>query len=776
MNKAFLLASLFLCTFVNAQIADIPDINFRNALKNSLCVDTNGDQIGDADADTNNDGQIQVSEIMDIISLNVNSKYINSLSGIAGFSNLQHLYCESNFLTSLDLQGLTSLRSLSCDNNFSMTSLNIEGLVNLRELSCRSNNIGALNLQGMINLRNLNCNGNNISALNVQGLVKLLNLNCGSNSISTLNVQGLPILETLNCSANDLTVLDLHGVATLRFLYCTHNNLQSLNLEGAKGLLQVYCESNLLTSINAEDAAHLQQLHCQSNNLSSLFIKNGRVEPTAVDFSHNPGLFYICCNAAHIEIMQSAALQQNLINCAVNSYCTFTPGGTYYTMQGKSIFNANSENCEASELNFPYIKFSITDGVTVGTTLTDRTGNYHLHLQENTYTITPALENPHYFTINPEVVQISFPEEASPFTQNYCITPNDIYHDVDITVLPLEVLRPGFNARYRIIYKNKGNQVSNGILEFVFNENVLDFVSADQLPDDQSAGILTWNYTNLMPFENRTITLTLRGNTPTQIPPLVNDEVVSFSAYIQGHPDDETPPDNGFKLDQVAVGSYDPNDKTCLEGNAILPEKVGEYLHYLIRFENTGTWFAENVVVKDIIDTTVFDIASLRMIDASHLAYARIIRGNVVEFIFENIQLPFEDEQNDGYVAFKIKTKPTLVLGDVLANKAEIYFDFNFPIITNETHTVVQNPVVGGEEPGAPQASVVIFPNPTQDWLYFQSKEEISKVLLFALNGKLVESYEVSGNRFKMKHLPKGAYLIRLYAANEIHHARVIKI
>jgi uncharacterized repeat protein (TIGR01451 family) len=64
-------------------------------------------------------------------------------------------------------------------------------------------------------------------------------------------------------------------------------------------------------------------------------------------------------------------------------------------------------------------------------------------------------------------------------------------------------------------------------------------------------------------------------------------------------------------LNQTVVGSFDPNDKTCLEGEIVSPELIGKNVHYLIRFENTGTANAENIVVTDYIDTTVFDINTL---------------------------------------------------------------------------------------------------------------------------------------------------------------------
>lgn len=120
MNKkillaVFLLLSAHFCSF--AQIVNIPDMNFKNALLDSLCVDTNGDDLGDADADINNDGEIQVSEAIAVTALIVSNDSIQSLAGIEYFSQLTILNCESNQLTTLDLNGLSNLQFLDCSNN-----------------------------------------------------------------------------------------------------------------------------------------------------------------------------------------------------------------------------------------------------------------------------------------------------------------------------------------------------------------------------------------------------------------------------------------------------------------------------------------------------------------------------------------------------------------------------------------------------------------------------------------------------------------------------------
>jgi hypothetical protein len=205
--------------------------------------------------------------------------------------------------------------------------------------------------------------------------------------------------------------------------------------------------------------------------------------------------------------------------------------------------------------------------------------------------------------------------------------------------------------------------------------------------------------------------------------PAVNiGDRLSFNALINPVTDDEKPIDNSSALRQSVVGSYDPNDKTCLEGDVITPDMIGEYVHYLIRFENTGNYPAQNVVVKDMIDLAKFDISSLVPSKASHDFVTKISEDNKVEFIFENINLPFDDATNDGYISFKIKTLPTLVVGDSFANEANIYFDYNFPILTNKSISTFKTL-------GTPDfefsSYFSVFPNPVNEVLYINSNNTI---------------------------------------------------
>ena len=116
------------------------------------------------------------------------------------------------------------------------------------------------------------------------------------------------------------------------------------------------------------------------------------------------------------------------------------------------------------------------------------------------------------------------------------------------------------------------------------------------------------------------------------------------------------------------------------------------------------------------------------------------IRDNTVEFIFENIYLPFDDDNNDGYLVFKIKTLPTLSIGDSFENHAEIYFDFNFPIITNVAQTEIKI-LSHSEDIDESKATVSILPNPTFDQIRISSDQLITQVKVLALDGRLLQEH-----------------------------------
>ena len=188
------------------------------------------------------------------------------------------------------------------------------------------------------------------------------------------------------------------------------------------------------------------------------------------------------------------------------------------------------------------------------------------------------------------------------------------------------------------------------------------------------------------------------------------------------------------------MGSFDPNDITCIEGEIVSPSEIGNYLHYVINFENTGTADAENIVVKDIIDTDKFDLSSLQVLDNSHPVLAKIT-GNVVEFVFKHIQL---HSGGHGNVLLKLKSKNTLIQGDTVSKQANIYFDYNAPISTNIENTIFQSLSTPGFEV---DNSISMYPNPSHSIINVKANNTIKSIQLYDVQGRLLQTNLINENQ-----------------------------
>lgn len=762
--------------------------------------------------------QLSTLNISSITNLQFISCYSNLLPSldVSGLTNLKNLYCSSNQLTTLDLRGITSLQSLSCGNNL-ILSIDISGLINLTNLECQSNKLNKINFDKSNILAYLDCSENQLTIADLQGLTKLTTLVCRSSQLNSLDMSGFINLNNLDCSLNRLTSIDLRGINKLEYLNCSSNLLTSIDLTGVTELKNLKCNNNYLTSLDLSanltgissglDCSHnlltsiifpsfiidegvnlsynllntivlplstFYYFNCSNNkNLISIFMKNSTPEYFDESFNYQtdenfkisncPNLIYICIKDKSITRAQNLINNLGYTNCQVNSYCSFVPGGTFYTTQGNQKLDSNSNGCDALDNIIPNLKFSITDGVTIGSLISNSTGNYSIPVQAGSYTITPILENSNYFTISPATVSVTFPTQTSPFTQNFCITPNGSHPDLEVTLLPLQPARPGFDAKYKMVYKNKGNTSQSGSVNLTFNDAALDLVVANPVATAQIVNNLSWSFINLLPFETREITFTLNVNSPMENPAVNNGYVLAYKATITGAVTDETPNDNAFTFNQTVVNSFDPNDKTCLEGTTISPSLIGEYVHYLIRFENTGTYLAQNIVVKDIIDLSKFDISTLVPTKASHSNITKISDGNKVEFIFENVNLPIDDANNDGYIAFKIKTKPTLVVNDTFINEASIFFDYNFPIITNKATSIFKTLAIQNFEFSN---YFTLFPNPVNETLNIVTTKEIEvqSIAVYNILGQLVialPNVKVI-SKIDVSNLKTGKYFIKI--------------
>lgn len=717
---------------------------------------------------------VTISDLPNLRSLSLsNCNLLNTMT----LNNLPQLWffdCSDSNLSQLNLSNLPSLKTLGCFRNH-LTVLDINSLTSLTDLSCFGNQISSLNISALTNLTQLHVNDNQLTSLDVSNNPGLTEIYCFRNQLTSLIVTDKPNLRWLTCSDNQINSLQLSNLPALYYIYCKNNQITEItNLNTFHILGALHCGNNNLSTLDVSELPNLDYFEADSNQLTSLFMKNGKAATGSFNINSNPNLQYICADEVDMSGLQP--FLEGMPNCVVNSYCSFVPGGAFYTISGNQRFDADENGCDETDSGLGTVKFRLTNGSNSETFIGNPNDSFTMPIQAGTYVLSPVIERPEYYLVSPETLLVTFPNDISPSNADFCISRNGLHNDLEVSIFPLSTARPGFDATYKIKYKNIGNTIQSGIVYLDFPNNLADLVSSIPPISTENGNLLTWNYINLNPFEEKEILLTFNLNSPLEIPAVNGGDWLGYLATIDSQEIDEYSQNNHSELKQLVVNSFDPNDKICSEGNIVGPQMIGKDVHYIIHFENTGTATAENIVVKDIIDVTKFDINSLIPLDGSHQFVTKISNTNKVEFIFENINLPFDNDNNDGYVAFKIKTKPTLILGDSFSNKASIYFDYNAPIVTNNATTIIQVLAVKDFEF---TDYFNMYPNPANSLLNIVSKNEIDITSIEVYNtlGQLVLAIPSANNisSIDVSALKLGNYFIKINSDKGTTNAKFAK-
>lgn len=780
MKKLYFLLCL-ISGLASAQIVNIPDANLKLRLleadvTNSIAKDNAGNSIK---IDVNSDNEIQQSEallVYRLMNLNYSSAFpIYDYTGLQSFTNLSELYLGYGNDPTLDLSNLSNLTILFC-NNSNLTSLNISGCTALVQLVCENNQLTSLDLSGTTNLTSVYADNNQLQSINLQGLSNLSTLAVGNNLLTTLDVTPCVNLYSLYATMNQLTSVNLNGLTQLNNAYFNYNNLTVLDVSTLTSLQYLQCSFNNLTTLDVSNCPNFISLACTDNDLVTLFMKFGNPSLSisgGYPLTNNPNLQYVCMDDFRIPGFLQYFNDNGMTGVHVNSYCTYTPGGNHNTISGTLTVDNDNNGCDTNDDFNPYIRLDITGGLSSGATFTNDAGQYAFYTLAGNFTVSPSLENPTWFNVSPNNANANFPDvNNNSATQDFCITPNGIHPDLEIVIAPVTSARPGFDAIYKIVYRNKGNQTLSQAygINFFYDDNLMDLVSTSVVPNTSGTGSLSWDYANLRPFDSREIIVTFNINAPTDANPVNINDILTFTASILPQAGDENTTDNLFVFRDLVSGSYDPNDITCLEGEVVAPSEIGDYLHYMIRFENTGTAEAENIVVRTEINPTDFDINSMQLINASHPVYTRV-NGNVVEFIFEQILL---ESGGHGNVLLKLQSLNTLQQGDNVNKRADIYFDYNYPVATNEAETTFQalsNPDFEQDQ------SISVYPNPTKGKVNVSGDFTLQSVQLYDVQGRLLQTQLADDNQtiVDISAHSNGVYFIKVTSNKGIKVGKIVK-
>ena len=519
------------------------------------------------------------------------------------------------------------------------------------------------------------------SLVGINAFQNLTYLSFSGSQLASLDLD-LHLLTRLDCFAS-LTFLNLSSVPNLRILNCIGNKINSLDLTHVPLLESLHCESNEFESLDVTNLTSLEYLEFGGPSLKYLNMLDDHVIESVIVWEGIDNLIYLCADEEEIDYLNGFDqiwFDIDLSDVIINEYCP-EDFASFVTVSGDLTLSMASDCEDATPLpsNLPIqMTFDSGNSKTYYSTGSEYTLNIP---QEESINISIADIDPMLYKVAPESYQINTGIDID--TLDFCITSTgELATNACLSIYTLEDPRPGFEHSYIIDYTNLGNVSSSGIIRFEYESEIMHLIEPSDFIIIEH-GVLEFEYESLLPLEKRTKTITFLLNSPMDTPPLTGGDDISILCSLFTEENDINRGNNYSYMNEILVNSFDPNDKKCFNGDLIFQDSLDMPLTYRIRFENTGTAPAQNITVRDTLDSDVFEPQSLRIVSSSHPVTIAILDG-VVDFQFVNINLPFEDELNDGYVIFSVNTRSNLEVGDTIKNNASIYFDFNWPIHTNQ--------------------------------------------------------------------------------------------
>jgi len=749
----------------------------------------------------------------------------NKLDSLPALKNVSDLECSNNQLSSIpmlsdgitkliclhnQLESLpalpTSLQMLQCDYNSHLSSLPALP-ANLQMLHCSNDSMTTIPALPAT-LINFDCRSNKL--INLPTLpVGLLFLWCGNNLLNSLpelpstlqqldcttgSLSSLPALPSslydLYCGRNSLDSLPaLPG--GLQKLYCDHNQITHFPQLPA-GLTIIYCSNNNLTSLPAIPAS-VSNLLCDHNSLSSLPELPDSLNVLQCNYNTNlyclPQLkkintFYfdntnISCLPDYGSVLNSYPNLNTLPLCSENSNSSCS---SFWNITGKVYFDANN-NCvmDAGDSVQANVKVLLYDSNSlVAQVYTGGDGYYSFRM---------ATHGTYYVVVDTSVIpfRVSCPSNGSrtvvisnsdsmAYSQDFALGCRDMGFDLGIssiinghntpqpgTVIPVHVIAGSLSQ----IHGANCNSGIGGVVQLIISGPAKydGLLPSGLTPSGTSGDTVTWNISDFGQINNNlAFGLNIMIDTLAQ----AGTQICVTANIIPGMPGDYNLSNNSLEYCFSVVNSLDPNTKEVYPvGDTITCQ---DWLTYTVRFQNTGSAIAQNIVILDTLDSHL-NAATLQVLSASDKYTVTQLGGGVTRFSFQSVNLPdsiIDQAGSHGYIQYKVLPVQGLAPGTYIQNTAYIYFDYNAPIATNTTTnrialatqtTGVSNIVSGVTELG-------LYPNPASKAVTVKVDNTCIGGTLVIMNstGQEVAGWDVRNPEFTLplNSLANGIYFVKV--------------
>ena len=264
---------------------------------------------------------------------------------------------------------------------------------------------------------------------------------------------------------------------------------------------------------------------------------------------------------------------------------------------------------------------------------------------------------------------------------------------------------------------------------------------------DAVAHTITWTFTALSPHSYAGFLATFDPVTGVPLGTHVHNSVTTTSTTGS---ETELRCNTDSLTQEVGV-SYDPNDKQVSPVGETAEGIIdnNQEMTYTIRFQNTGTASAVDIVVVDTISPNL-DLQSFHVTASSHAMHTQI-NGRAIMFFMDHIMLP--DSLSDptgsmGYIKYKINQVPFLAPHTTIQNFADIYFDANPAVRTNTTLNTLR--YQSSIQRVNADVSLKTYPNPFENEVNFDVKglnNGAATLKVYDSKGALVIEKSFTGNK-----------------------------
>lgn len=439
--------------------------------------------------------------------------------------------------------------------------------------------------------------------------------------------------------------------------------------------------------------------------------------------------------------------------------CNTLTGTSWYDVDGDCVQDVNEVGIPGSVLQVePGGHYSITQN----------DGSYSLNLANGNYTL--AQTDPSLVPICPATQPVPFTMSTAPVNidlANGSTAPLDL--DVRLTST---AARPGFAYGLYARVRNLSPQQSGPVTVACTFDPTLLYTGALPTPTSVVGNVITWD---LPAFDSFDIAhMQAQFTVPVSTP--LGTTLTNLLSASNTLPE-PTLSNNGTVRTSIVTGSYDPNVKEVVtssgNGQGLYQIGTDQWLDYTIHFQNTGTDTAFTVVITDTLDAQL-DMASFEQGACSHPCTVDFRAGRVVEWTFAGILLPdsnVNEAASHGLTSFRMKLHEPVLPGTTIPNVANIYFDFNEPVITDPC-VVVAEFSTGVSQAG--EDILRVFPNPADQVLNIAlpSVSGAIRIEVRSLDGRLVAAERTEGGRFPLPiaHYALGPYSVRVTGTDGSDH------